>query len=128
MDSETSEELLILQHRLRVLNTQFKSEQAITEELSDELQSKIRAYEELDIVNHQLQTKLAQFSNMEDVCDELEQKNLELAKAEKALGKLKTDVQLLLVYRETAKQLEKKVENFELMENRLREYKEVIYS
>lgn len=128
MDSETSEELLILQHRLRVLNTQFKSEQAITEELSDELQSKIRAYEELDIVNHQLQTKLAQFSNMEDVCDELEQKNLELAKAEKALGKLKTDVQLLLVYRETAKQLEKKVENFELMKNRLREYKEVIYS
>ena len=115
----------ILQHRLRVLDKRFKSEKAITEELSNELQLKTEAYENLEAINHQLEARVSKVSEMKDVRDELELRNLDLSKAEKTILKCRDELESLRVLKETVKQLEERVEDYESMKGQLQEHKKV---
>ena len=108
-----------------MLDKRFKSEKAITEELSAELQLKTEENENLEIVNHQLEAKAARVSEFEDVRDELEQSKLDLSKAEKALVRYRTELESLQVLKETVKQLEKRVVDYESIKGQLQEHKKV---
>ena len=95
------------------------------DEYYSELCAKSKDNDTLTTENNQLKEKVAHLEELRDVQDELDQTNLNLSKAEKNMERLKSENESLRRFRDRVKELEGKLEDYDLTHTKLHEYKEV---
>lgn len=140
MDPEDqSEEMCVLEHRIRVLQstvdnqnnrikvlqTKLDDQENLLQECSAQLISKTEEHSSLESSYHKLLDKLQQLEEVKDLQDELDHRNEDLKKAEKSLSRYQSEVEALQGYRKKATELEKKVMYYETVETKAKENEQV---
>lgn len=121
--SQPSEDLLALQHRLELTEQNFKSEKVLTDELSSDLQLVNQTCKELQAANTKLSLKVTSLETRhKDLSDELQFKERKLQEWE---SKSRQEGQRFAVLRETSKQLETRLADYETVKSQLKQQMEV---
>ncbi len=120
------EDLLILQHKLAVLEKKFESEKQLSVDLNSELQSSNQTCSNLQDTNNKLSLKLASVeSQLKDVQDELLYQERMLSESQTTLAKNRLELESLATLKENKGNLEAKLEKFAAMQLELQQQKKV---
>ena len=122
-----SAEVPRLRHRVAVLEGMVETHRKNADEYYSELCTKSKDYDALMAEKNQLKEKAAHLEELRDVQDELDQAKLNLCRAEKNLERVRSENESLRGYKECVRELEVKVEDYDLTHAKLHEYKEVLH-
>lgn len=120
-----SAEVPRLRHRVTVLEGMVETHRKNANEYYSELCSKSKDYDALMAERNQLSEKVAHLEELRDVQDELDQAKLNLSKVEKSLERAQSENTTLRGFKERVKELEVKLDDYDLTHVKLHEYKEV---